>query len=186
MKLMVTVVILILAWIPYSGKSQDSATYRISKGHVADILKMGDDIDSVLSVLSKKYRILKSGTPECRGCEKRSNIFYVMDKKGLFFTIEPGWTSSTSNKIVRFATTREEFITKEGIRPGMSFAELCDKYRINNINYSGGSLVYVVVSGFDGSFSIEIPENVRVTPTDYAHKIPYDAVIKEIVLIYYE
>ncbi len=186
MKLMVTVVISILAWIPSHGKSQDSVIYKINKGHVADIFKMGDNIDSVLIVLLKQYKILKSGTPECRGCEKRSDVYYVMDKKGLLFTIEPGWTSSTSGKIVRFTTPREEFVTKEGIHPGMSFSDLRDKYRINNINYSGGSLVYVVVGGFDGSFSIEIPESVKLTPTDYAHKIPLEAIIKEIILIYYE
>ncbi len=186
MKLMVTVVVFILAWMPLRSKSQDSVSYRINGEKVADFLKMGDDIDSVLLILSKKYKILKSGTPECRGCENRSNVYYVMDNKGLLFTIEPGWSSSNSHKIVRFTTKRKEFITQEGIRPGMSFGDICEKYRISNINYSGGLWVYVIVSGFNGSFSIEVPENVKLTPTDYVNKIPHDAVIKEIILIYFE
>jgi hypothetical protein len=186
MKPLIAVVVFILAWIPSPGISQDSVSYKINGGQVADILNMGDDIDSVLLILSKRYRILKSGTTECRGCADRSNIYYVMDKKGLLFTIEPGWSSSNSNKIVRFTTQRKEFVTKEGIRPGMSFDDLREKYRISNINYSGGSLVYIIVAGFNGSFSIEIPENITVTTTDYAHKIPFDAIIKEIILIYFE
>ena len=169
-----------------NGYAQDSVSFLIAKGKVNGLLSMGGNIDSAIVILSKTYTVIKSGMPEGEGRNTRYPVYQIRDHKGILFTIERGWTVGTETKIVRFTTSRREFATQKGIRPGMTYGDLKDTYKISNINYAGGQLIYVIVSGFGGTFSIEVPDNVTLETRNYAMKIPYEAVIKEIIVIYYE
>ena len=186
MKLIITVVLLMVIRGFCSGDAQDSLSFVIAKGKVGELIFMGENIDSALTNLAKTYKVIRSGMPEGEGRNAQYPVYHIQDGKGLLCTLERGWTERTSTKIVRFTTLRHEFITTKGIRPGMTYGELKDRYRISNINYSGGQLIYVIVSGFEGAFSIEVPDNVTLETKDYALKIPYEAVIKEIIVILYE
>jgi len=186
MRLIITVVLLMVIRGFYSGNAQDSLSFVIAKRKVDELLFMGENIDTALANLAGTYKVIKSGMPEGEGRNAQYPVYHILDGKGLLCSLERGWTASTSTKIVRFTTSRPEFITTKGIRPGMTYGELKDKYRISNINYSGGQLIYVIVSEFEGAFSIEVPDNVTLETRDYAVKIPYEAVIKQIIMIFYE
>jgi hypothetical protein len=186
MKLIITVVLLMATPAFCSGTVQDSGSFLIAKGRVDDLLFIGENIDSALSGLKKTYQLIPSGIPEGEGRNAQYPVYHIQDKKGILCTLERGWSESTRTKIVRFTTSRPEFVTQKGIRPGMTYGDLKDNYKISNINYSGGQVIYVLVSGFDGAFSIEVPDNVILETRDYAVKIPYEAIIKEIIVILYE
>jgi len=186
MKLIIKVVLLTTIPNFYSGNAQDSVSFLIAKGKIDNLLFIGENIDSALTNLAKTYKVIKSGIPEGEGRNARYPVYHIQDNKGILCTLERGWSESTSTKIVRFTTSRHEFITQKGIRPGMTYGDLKEDYRISNINYSGGQIIYVIVSGFDGAFSIEVPYNVTLETKDYAVKIPYEAIIKEIIMILYE
>ncbi|HEM49071.1 MAG TPA: hypothetical protein ENO27_02555 [Caldithrix sp.] len=186
MKLIITLVLLMAIRGFGSGYAQDSVSFLIAKGNVEGLLTMGDDIDSVITSLSKTYKVIKAGVPEGTGRNALYPVYHVYDAKGLLCTLERGWSAGNRSKIVRFTTPRPEFMTRKGIKPGMTYGELKNTYKLNNINYSGGQIIYVLVSGFEGVFSIEVPDNVTLETRDYAMKIPYEAVIKEIIVILYE
>lgn len=166
----------------YAARGQDTSSYVLSGKNIGELTWIGQNIDTAVQNLSRFFKVTLEKVPICEGCRETATKFVVRDRKGILFTLEPGWTDTTYNRIGEFRTTREEFVTDKGIRVGMTYGDLKKKCRILNVNYSRGIGVNVLVKGFSGSFRLQIPEEAVNEEVFYIRNLPDDIPIREIIM----
>lgn len=162
--------------------AQDTLRCILSGKSIGQLTWIGQNIDTAVRNLAGMFRVTLEKVPICEGCRETAVKFVVRDKKGILFTLEPGWTDTTFNKVGEFRTAREEFVTDKGIRVGMTYGDLKKKYRILNVNYSKGIGVNILVKGFSGSFRLQIPEELLNAEMFYIRNLPEDVPIVEIIM----
>lgn len=168
--------------IYFTASGQDTASYILYGNRIGDLTWIGQNIDSATQNLTRFFRVTLEKIPICDGCRETATKFVIRDKKGILFTLEPGWTDTTYNRIAEFRTTREEFVTDKGLRVGMTYGDLKKKYRVLNVNYSRGIGVNILVRGFSGSFRLQIPEEALNAEMFYIRNLPDDIPIREIIM----
>lgn len=168
--------------IHYTAEGQDTVEFVLYGNKIGDLTWIGQNIDTATQNLARFFRVTLEKVPICDGCRETARKFVIRDKKGILFTLEPGWTDTTYNRIGEFRTTREEFVSDKGIRVGMTYGDLKKKYRVLNVNYSRGIGVNVIVKGFSGSFRLQIPEEALNAEMFYIRNLPDDIPIKEIIM----
>lgn len=136
----------------------DNFEFIIKDGQIGN-LKTGEQLIDVLDKL-KTLTVVRDSVPECEGCDTYTPLFVVstFDNQHLF-VFEPGWDSTDHDKLFRIRTSNERFITDKGIRVGMTFKDLREKYQVDEVDVGGETGIHIFVQGFKGSFGVEIPRS---------------------------
>lgn len=168
--------------IHHVAVGQDTANIILHGNKIGDLTWIGQNIDTAVQNLARFFRVTIEKIPICDSCKETATKFAIRDEKGILFTLEPGWTDTTYNRVSEFRTNRKEFVTDRGIRVGMAYGDLKKKYRLLNVNYSRGIGLNILVKGFNGSFRLQIPEEALNAEMFYIRNLPDEIPIKEIIM----
>jgi|JI6StandDraft_1071083.scaffolds.fasta_scaffold420496_1 hypothetical protein len=137
-------------------ETADKFDFTIKDGQIGNV-KTGEQVTDVLDRL-KDFIIIRDSIPECEACDTYSTLYVINDKddKNLF-SFEPGWDSTNHDQLFRIQTGNKQFTTDKGIKVGMTFKDLKERYDVDEVDVGGETGVHIIVKGFKGSFGVELP-----------------------------